>query len=379
MEIQEEDNAIHATTLLSNLLFSEDFEGSNPLRTVKVQTSTGYGYKVVSSNPFLGNKAARFELRSDDELASNGTRAEMLFARVPEGREKWYSFAAYFPSEDFKYDAGNECISQWHQGMGSPALSLRIAKDKFYIRTLPTEKGDNWKNLYFGSVIKDTWNEFVIHVVHAESSKGLIEIWRNGEKVLTYNGPNNYDEGKLPTWKLGIYKSKWNSGTTDTRKRVVYYDNIKISGKEGSLSQMISDFSFAQLPSLTGDFNDISLSVVNAEEETIFGKLDKGGIIRFHDLGTTKLNIKANVDSKIESVRFNLYQEKKNGSYEKIYSHVDINAPFALFDDDGKGNYYYGSRQLDYGKYKIIVTTYMDTRETIPVGDVYTSTFKIYK
>src|SRR5690606_37182490 len=139
-------------------------------------------FSVARSPVFKGSQAGRFELRYNDPLAHNGTRAEIYVVNRISHRERWYSFATYFPANDYAYDSSNEVISQWHQG-GSPALSLRIQKDRFYIRTLPTNKAKNWENIDLGQVTKNTWHEFVIRVIHSGKSDGLIEVWRNGMKV----------------------------------------------------------------------------------------------------------------------------------------------------------------------------------------------------
>ncbi|WP_200977079.1 polysaccharide lyase [Echinicola sp. 20G] len=379
MEIQEETDVLNATVSLDNFFFYDDLEGSNPLKGVHVQNSTSYGMNIVSNNVFKGSKAIRMELRDTDELTANGTRTELLFGKVDAAKEKWYSFAAYFPSDGYKMDRSNEIITQWHQGGKSPALSLRVQDDKFCIRTLHENPDIKWKYTYFGNFVKDKWTELVFHVVHSGGSDGLVEIWQNGTKVLTHKGKNTWDDADLPNWKIGIYKAIWNKSTTDTDRRVVYYDNIKIGNKNISFEEMISDVTFDLLPSL--DLNiekETSISVVDATTETIYDEeMHPGEIYWFSRIGTEKLNFVANVDDLVKRVKFKVFKEQSNGSYAEIRSSEDKRAPFCLFGDNGKGNYYYGD-PLNKGKYKIYVYTYADEEGKVAIGETFSSSFKLY-
>ena len=97
------------------------------------------------------------------------------------------------------------------------------------------------KRIDLGLVTKDTWHQFVIHFIHSYEADGLIEIWHNGNKILTHPGGNMYNNVAMPKWKLGIYKWKWNgSDTTDTRERILYFDNIRVGNKFVTLSEMTS-------------------------------------------------------------------------------------------------------------------------------------------
>ncbi|MFT2009625.1 hypothetical protein ACMA1I_13175, partial [Pontibacter sp. 13R65] len=66
-------------------------------------------------------------------------------------------------------------------------------------------------------------------------------------KKLAYRGGNCFAEKDLargtteiiPRWKLGIYKSDWNNGkTTDTKKRVLYFDEIRMGNERATLADM---------------------------------------------------------------------------------------------------------------------------------------------
>jgi hypothetical protein len=362
----------------TNFLFEETFEGNKPLSTViNEQTSTNYGVTIANSPVFQGSKSGRFELRDSDPQAHGGTRAELFVINPIEQKDMWYSFAAYFPSKDYQYDNTNEVLSQWKQpGSSGNAFTLRIQRDEFYVRIIPTDKSREWKNLKLGKVDKDKWHEFVIHVVHSGKSDGHLEIWKNGEKVLDYKGPNNYDEFRLPYWKLGVYKPIWNKYTTSTSKRVVYYDNIRAGDKNASYNEMRSGTNNQtnSTPSILEDqvtSNEFSISLVNAHTEKVVKTISNNETIRFSTLGTNKLNFKANVgsNSSIQSVKFKL--EGSNS-----HSYLDSAPPYALFGDDGKGNYYFG-KILPQGTYKLTATFYSDKDGNKQAGSPLVTNFYI--
>ena len=229
----------------SNLVYTEDFEGSNIFSGLHEQFGTSHAFNVATSPVFEGSKSGRFELRDSDPIQSGGTRAEVLFPEQA-SLDRWYGFSVYFPSADYARDSYREIINQWHQGGGkSPSIALEI-KDDRYMVVMPsgaTGTGSSEK-INLVPVSKDTWNTFAIHIKHSSGSDGLLEIWLNGERILSRKGANMYplSSSSEPRWKLGIYKWKWNGDlTTDTKKRVLYYDNIRVGSENATLRDFFSD------------------------------------------------------------------------------------------------------------------------------------------
>lgn len=224
--------------LKRNLLFEETFEGRKPLRTaVNLQTGTDYGFAIVEDPIHEGQKAGRFELRVSDPIIHRGKRSELFVIDRITHKERWYSFAAFFPANGYAPDSSNELISQWHQE-GSPPISLRTVDNTFYLRVLHNTKDDKWKVFELAPLTKDVWHEFVFHIIHSEGKDALIEVWHNDLKVLTYRGRNNMEEKKMPYWKVGVYKAKWNQNSTASDKRVVYFDNIRVGNELAAYSDL---------------------------------------------------------------------------------------------------------------------------------------------
>jgi hypothetical protein len=222
----------------TNIIYQETAEGSTIFSSyVSKQTTTKYGITIADTPVYSGAKSARFELRDGDPLNNNGTRAEITFPTIT-NLNRWYSFALYFPAAAYKYDRKDEVITQWHQGGGAtPALCLRTKKDRLYLRIM----GDIWVDL--GAIDKDKWHSYVMHIVHSSGSSGIVDMWRDDVKILSRTGPNMYKVGntyKNPNLKLGIYKSAWNgSETSDTKLRVLYFDEIRLGNEKASYLEMV--------------------------------------------------------------------------------------------------------------------------------------------
>lgn len=224
------------TIFSQNIIYSESCDGPTLFATyAKRQTATPYGITIAKDKYYSGSQSARFELRDTDPEVQSGTRSEIVFPETT-NLNRWYSFAIYFPRDGYAKDDADEVINQWHQGGGkTPALCLRTRNDILYLRVLGV-----WKSL--GTITKDTWQSYVIHVNHSSGSTGIIEIWRDGKLLFTYKGANMYRvTGDIhnPNWKLGIYKSAWNgTAKTKTSKRVLYFDDIKLGNERATLQEM---------------------------------------------------------------------------------------------------------------------------------------------
>lgn len=237
------------------LVYSENFEGPAPFSTVVTSDLVAsYSFQVVDSPAYKGLKAGRFELRDTDPMIRKGTRAEVTIIKEGVQKEMWYAFAVYFPAGEFEADSKTEIISQWWQSgdnhlgeaNASPATALRIQDDRFIFDTgyndaliskgvLPQSR----RKIDLGPVVKDSWQEFVFHFIHSYQADGLIEVWQNGARVLTHPGGNMYNNAAMPKWKLGIYKWKWNGEeSSDTRKRVLYFDNIRVGNALARAGEM---------------------------------------------------------------------------------------------------------------------------------------------
>jgi hypothetical protein len=388
VENSEDLNASVSTKAIGNLIWSDNADLSTLFGTyVKRHTATSYAITAVSNPVYQGVKSARFELRDSDPEVQSGTRSEISFPDAT-NLNRWYSYALYAPSGQFKYDDDDDVITQWHQGGGlTPALCVRVRKDRIFMRVLGT-----WIDL--GAFEKDVWRAYVMHVKHSAGSDGLIEIWRDGVKIMNRSGANAYKiEGDIhnPNMKLGVYKSNWNgSGTTSTNVRVLYFDDIRLGNENATYADMVpnkngstptdptnpDDGTATQPPTTdpTSPTSPTTLSVtdfklVNSATEKDVVSITNGQTISLSTLKIEKANIRAVATSDAKSVKFQL-----SGQQSKSYT--DGAAPFALHGDSGSGNFYYGNwNPPAVGTYTLTATPYAGTT----AGTAKTITFTIVK
>jgi hypothetical protein len=374
-------NASVSAKAVGNLIWSDNLEGSTFFTSVpSKQTATSYAITTVTNPVYQGSKSARFELRDTDPENHSGTRSEISFDDAT-NLNRWYSYALYVPSAYYKADPDDEIITQWHQGGSlTPALCLRVKSDKLYIRIL----GSTWVEL--GAWDKDAWHAYVMHIKHSSGSDGLIEIWKDGTKIMNRSGANMYKvEGDLhnPNVKMGIYKSDWNgSGTTSTNIRVLYLDDIKIGNENATYADMVPSKNGTTTPTTPTDGSSdgsttlptTGLSVtdfklVNSATEKDVVSITNGQTISLSALNLTKANIRAVASSSATSVKFELSGVQSKTS-------TDVAAPFALHGDDGNGNFYYGNwNPPATGTYTLKATPYTGTT----AGTAKTITFTIAK
>ncbi|AEL24502.1 heparin lyase I family protein [Cyclobacterium marinum] len=353
-----------------NIVYEETFESENPFYAyVTKQFSEDHSFKVSSSPSFKGDHVGRFELRKTDAKATRtGKRAEIL-VETPTGAENWYSFAVYFPSNGFEKDNDDEVISQWHNA-GTPTLSLRVVKDDLIFRVGHDSnlKTSLWDHYDFGSVPKDEWVDFVFHIVHSDNSDGLVEVWRNDDKILTHSGPNKYKGERLPRWKVGIYKDAWDGKTTDTDKRILYFDNIRIGNEKASYEEMDpkKDNNKGWGPKVP---EIESFSLINTITDKALGVVPNDGIINLKPIGDNRISLRANFEEEFEgSVEFELEGPKS-------FTVVRNEAEYCIYGYD-KGNYHNGGGTPK-GVYTLTATPYIGHNKSGKIGKQVVFNFTI--
>ena len=187
--------------------------------------------------------------------AMPGTRCEIepriyetLWAkqfREPYGEIRWYGFSVYLPEGSPFTDEKNEVVAQWHSsrdfflgedGGRGPPLALRIVDgrwritygwDKDFVST-PGPKAI-WP-LWSGVVETGRWIDWLFRVRWSYEDDGMIEIWKDGVKIVSHNGPNAYNDIRGNYIKLGSYHPRV--------ERVLYLDAIRIGDNTETLETM---------------------------------------------------------------------------------------------------------------------------------------------
>ncbi|MCP2045715.1 Ig-like domain-containing protein, partial [Pontibacter sp. HSC-36F09] len=151
---------------------------------------------------------------------------------------------------------------------------------------------------------------------------------------LSYTA-NLSNGGMLPSWLSFNRGTRTFSGTPPVSALALY--SVKVSaadGKGGEISD-IFDLSINQPP--VGSQQVISFTLVNANNERDVLTIEDGAVISLASLPSSKVNIRANTSpGTVGSVRLEL-----SGTQSRTYT--DNKVPYALFGDNGNGNYYYGN------------------------------------
>jgi hypothetical protein len=223
-----------------NLIFYSTNEASSALSPVYNVSFTQWAslqrystaYSVQRSTDFarFGNYSIRFELRKTDGDIGNSKRSEALRYTKSEPLtkcERWYGASTYLPT-DYVTDPAAELVTQWHTDAGSPPLALW------------TQNGQ-WKVVIMGKITvlgnyeKNKWVDWVYHVKWSPTSDGLVEIWKDGVKVISKAGANIYSNAIGGAYfRVGIYKWPWKQGSnpaSTTTKRVMYVDEARVGGE----------------------------------------------------------------------------------------------------------------------------------------------------
>lgn len=370
-ETHDHDDVANANLRLGNLIFQELFGTGSAFAGQSLQFAGSHSFQVINDPQNSSNKVGKFELRYNDKLVKSGKRAEVGFRESL--REGWYSYSVYFPTSGFSRDQYPEAISQWHQeGGGSPPNAVQIENDQIYFRSINrSDTKDNSNKVYtnysLGNVERGKWIDFVFHIVYSPNSDGLIEIWKNKTKIHSIKGPNMRRGYPLPALKLGIYKWTWNNKKTNTDRRIVYFDNVSVGNERASLTDFISGTLKPVEEAVSGIIGETNngvqtgsgseiitgFNLIQANVDRDLGSISNGETISSR---THKLSIRANTSSGFKGeIRFKLTGANN-------HNYVDSNPPYALFGDDGRGDYFFGSG-LPRGSYTLEATPYLSNQK----------------
>ncbi|RDC63200.1 polysaccharide lyase [Adhaeribacter pallidiroseus] len=335
----------------SNLLVEERIEPTLSSAFGK-QNYTSHAYSETTAMSRTGQKAMRFELRSSDP----GVRSE-IWRDSETSKERWYSVPVYLPSAYWQTDAvkgGWDIITQLHatddnstETGRTPPISLAVIKNQLTLvvwwatrstSTNATRSGGTTFDL--GPLEKDKWLDMVYHIKFSYLSDGIIEVWKNGVKVVNYRGPNCYNDVKLPRLHLGIYKRNWHG----VSKRVTYVDDIRVGDGNATYND-VAPRPISNSPSPTPQPDPTptpdptpdpetpttgqkveSFTLINADTDQPIQTLTNGALLDFSNLPTKNLNIRANTNTTDGAVTFKL-------SGAKTYSRNEGTAPYAVFGD----------------------------------------------
>lgn len=162
-------------------------------------------------------------IRFQVKLSGSGLKNQYtaIIGKPETSWERWYGFSVYAPA-DYLPDPEEETISNWHsrpdfdlgETWTSPYLALQTVNGhwKLAVRwdTAKVTRELKWMGQAisdFGPVKLNQWSDWVFHIKFSYKSDGILEVFRNGEKIYTRLGPNIFNNAALPHWEIGI--AKW--------------------------------------------------------------------------------------------------------------------------------------------------------------------------
>jgi hypothetical protein len=206
----------------------------------RAQFYRGYGAQAVTLLKPEGGYALRFEMRSADTKV---VRAELQphqkspGFRQQIGREYWYSFRMMLPSDWATQNGESQTLFQAHQKSGcTPPLALRVEGDQWRLKSRSTaDKACNTndsRTYSLGRIETGRWVDWAIRVKWSYEADGVLQVWKNGTRVVSQRGPNLYNVDQGPSPRIGIYKRKWSGA----ERQVYYVDSFRVCNHRESLS-----------------------------------------------------------------------------------------------------------------------------------------------
>ncbi|MDQ3290356.1 MAG: polysaccharide lyase [Bacteroidota bacterium] len=384
-ELTTASNVSSVDSYRNNLMVEERFE--NGLGGIfNRQTYKSHSFGISSAQSRTGSKAARLELRKSD----GKVRSEILLP-AETSSNRWYGFSMYLPSGYWQNSMASDTwdiIAQWHaledrgESARFPPIALVVSKGRLQVvmywatRSTNTNSTISGKKVFdLGPVIKDRWIDFVFHINFSHQSNGVLDVWFNGTKAVSFRGPNSYNDNQYPYFKTGIYKRDWGS----ISKRALFIDDIRTGTGSADYRDVAPSGSGSNNPNPPSEDEDenedvtsgqklASFTLINADTDRDIMTISDGATIDLSNIGTRNLNVRANTyPSSVGSVAFALTGADTETT-------TQTGKPYALFGDSGGD---YNSWWAKTGSYTLKGTPYTGSNKSGTAGTPLSVSFKI--
>lgn len=240
-DISENIERIDTLTTDENILAYWNFEGDDPLHNLSSQNMDFIRKDPVDpSNTVMYSELVPGTgvYRNEVKWMETDTYNHYFFTNTDDsktGDDFWIGFKVYFPKlKSYVEPQHNPSIFQI--GPMSRKEDFEGSVGFYQLQALTHWNRWRWRkfnvpNYTPGDITEhptilnyNQWENFVIHCRMRDNDEGLIEIWKNGEKVYTRNGANAV-QGTRTVIQWGVYIGI-GSSTKDLLS--CYYDEIKI-------------------------------------------------------------------------------------------------------------------------------------------------------
>jgi Ca2+-binding RTX toxin-like protein len=200
--------------------FSEESESWFKIDGVDYSTQNGNeAYSLA-----LNDDTFRFEVRADDFWKYGSTtserseiRGETVYA-AGEVLNVSYSFMIEPGAANTATGRGGEgdwlILGQFHADdwESQPPFAIEMLKEKMAIVIRYGDPADHeYRELFVDTkdIERGRYYDMDIEVRFENDNTGFLNVWRDGEKIVSYSGPIGYDNGVY--WKYGVYRSEANT------------------------------------------------------------------------------------------------------------------------------------------------------------------------
>jgi hypothetical protein len=231
-------DSFDTSTMLNRNVWSSEVSGTGATAPKLIPSPTGgYGYAVSAIN----SGGAR---RSELTIKSSQVNAKML-----NDVQYTVTFDSFIKQYDTTKPPAWMTFNQYHtvphMVAGKPIwtcvagrnpVTLTIQKGSYGVNintkpALVNPSGALGNYVWTEPFVVNKWVNWKLVIVASQTSKGLIEVYKDGLLVTSFKGRNmdTNDKCGLPLsnyvyFKMGIYKDKTNTATQE-----IVFDNVKIS------------------------------------------------------------------------------------------------------------------------------------------------------
>ncbi len=203
----------------AGVVWRGDFESGTLSQYTGKQWVSPDRLQVVTSPVAQGRYALKATVRQgDDPINASGNRNELVFqGPETEGSEYYYRWQVMFPA-DFPSVRTWQLFTQWHHDgcCGSPPVEFFVYGEE--IRLTMTDSVTPWRT----KLVRGVWQDFIFRVKWSpDPAVGFIELWHNGQRVLSKRSLATMYAGQGIYLKLGLYRND-----TVQPVGVVYHDGF---------------------------------------------------------------------------------------------------------------------------------------------------------
>ena len=183
----------------------------------------GRQFYVNAENPWSfdskDNSTLRFEVRKGDQYVSSGYTDSVGVERAEMGDVARYSINQDISVEyKFMIEPGAKNTAKWmvmgqlHSAMNmSPPIEIKFnGNDKMKISGNSGSTGNPvYRDIYSDSqdIVRGHWYTMKMNIKFDPYGNGSAEIWRDGVKIVDYDGALGYTDQTQTYWKEGVYRS----------------------------------------------------------------------------------------------------------------------------------------------------------------------------